>query len=63
METNKYEHRTNDDLNRLYNQPDIIAIMKSKRIEWAGHAWCAEGRMLNKITSWMPDRTTETAMT
>lgn len=39
MGTNEYERRTNDDLNRLYNQPDIIAIIKSKIIGWAGHVW------------------------
>jgi len=30
--------------------------MKSKRIGWAGHVWRAEGKILNKITSWKPNK-------
>lgn len=56
IETNEYELRTNDDLNGLYNQPDIVALMKSKRIGWTGHVWQAEGKMLNKISSWVPNK-------
>jgi len=38
-ETNEYERRTNDDVYELYKQPDIVAVMKNKRIGWAGHFW------------------------
>lgn len=55
-ETNEFELRTNDDLYELYNQPDIVAVMKSKRIGWAGHVSRAEGKILNKITSWKPNK-------
>jgi len=55
-ETNEFERRTNDDLYELYNQLDIVAVMKSKRIGWAGHVWHAEGKILNKITSWKPNK-------
>jgi len=30
--------------------------MKSKRIVWAGHVWRAEGRMIHKLTLWIPGR-------
>lgn len=33
METNKYEWKTNDDLDSLFNQLDTVATMKSKRID------------------------------
>jgi hypothetical protein len=49
-ETNEFKHRTNDDLYELYNQPNIVAVIKSKRIGWAGHVWRAKGKILNKIT-------------
>lgn len=56
-ETNEYERRINEDLNKLYNQLDIVALMKRKRIGWAGYVWRAKGkRMLNKVTSWVPDK-------
>ncbi|KAL4096476.1 hypothetical protein QTP88_021422 [Uroleucon formosanum] len=51
-ESKEFERRTNDDLYELYNQPDIVTVMKSKRIGWAGHVWRAEGKIINKITSW-----------
>lgn len=33
-ETNEFERRTYDNLYDLYNQPDVVAVMKSKRIGW-----------------------------
>jgi hypothetical protein len=48
-ETNEFERRTYDDLCELYNQPDVVAVMKSKIIGWAGYVWRAEGKILNTI--------------
>jgi hypothetical protein len=55
-ETNEFERRTNDDPYEIYDQPDILTVMKSKRIGWAGHVWRAEGKILNKITLWKPNK-------
>jgi len=54
METNEYERRTDDDPNRLYNSNN------EEREDWTGRTcvWRAEGRMLNKTTSWTPDKKT-----
>jgi hypothetical protein len=34
----------NEDLHNLYSSPDIIRMMKSRRMKWAGHvAWVRTG--------------------
>lgn len=53
-ETNEFKHRTINVLYELYNQPDIVLVMKSKRIGWVEHVW--SGNLLNKITSWNPNK-------
>jgi hypothetical protein len=37
-----YEIRSNRELNALYNEPSIVATLKSQRIRWAGHVWRAK---------------------
>lgn len=32
-----YEIKSNIELNSLFNEPNIDAILKSQRIRWAGH--------------------------
>jgi hypothetical protein len=35
----------NDELHRLYSSPNIVRVIKSRRIRWAGHVACmGEGR-------------------
>jgi len=35
----------NEELNDLYGSPNIVQVMKSKRMRWAGHLACrGEGR-------------------
>lgn len=45
-------------MNILYNQPVTVAISKSKRIGWVGIVWHTEGKMINNINLWVPDRNT-----
>jgi hypothetical protein len=37
QETNTYERRTNDELQKLYKRPNILAFMRNKRQERFGH--------------------------
>ncbi|VVC25708.1 Hypothetical protein CINCED_3A019582 [Cinara cedri] len=46
--------RTNEELRELFGEADIIGIMKSSRIRWAGHVWRSEG-VLGSITKWKPN--------
>jgi len=41
----------------LFNETDIVDVLKSRRLSWAGHVWRAENRIVNKVTTWKPDRT------
>ncbi|KAK4876495.1 hypothetical protein RN001_009001 [Aquatica leii] len=36
-ETLQYKIRTNAELERLYNAPDIVREVKAQRLRWAGH--------------------------
>lgn len=36
-EENSYERRTNAELKTMFNGPNILGILKSRRISWAGH--------------------------
>jgi len=38
-EENTYERRTNADLRAIFNETNIVGILKSRRISWAGHVW------------------------
>jgi hypothetical protein len=33
----EFEIRTNEELGRLFGETNIIGVMKSSRIRWAGH--------------------------
>jgi hypothetical protein len=40
----------NDDLHGLYSSPDIVRVIKSRRLRWAGHvARMGEGRGVYKV--------------
>jgi len=51
-----YEMRTNRDLNNLLNKPNIVGILKSKRISGAGHVWRVEDQLIHTITKWKPNK-------
>lgn len=42
-ESQTYERRKNQEQQELYNRPNIISYIKSKRLEWFGHVWRADG--------------------
>jgi len=51
-----YEIRSNRELNALFNESNIVSILKSQRIRWAGHVWRAEGQLVLTITKWKPNK-------
>jgi len=50
IETRTYERRHNNDLQSLYGRPNILSCGRSKKIEWAGHVWRAEGKIIKQVT-------------
>jgi hypothetical protein len=43
--TEEWRRLYNEELNDLYSSPNIIWVIKSRRIRWAGHIECmGEGR-------------------
>jgi hypothetical protein len=46
----------NDGLHSLYSSPNIVRMIKSRRMRWAGHVACTgEGRGVFKILVGMPE--------
>jgi hypothetical protein len=40
----------NDELHDLYSSPNIVSVIKSKRMRWAGHVACmGEGRGVYRV--------------
>jgi len=38
----------------LFSEADIVAILKSKHISWAGHIWRAQDQIIREATKWIP---------
>jgi hypothetical protein len=36
----------NDELHNLYSSPNIVRVIKSRRMRWAGHGACGRGEVL-----------------
>ena len=49
----------NEELNDLYNSPNIVRVVKSRRMRWAGHV-ARMGEERGCIGSWWGDRGKET---
>jgi hypothetical protein len=46
----------NDELHSLYSSPNIVRVIKSSRLRWAGHvARIGEGRGVYRVLVGMPD--------
>jgi hypothetical protein len=45
----------NDELHSLYSSPNIVGMIKSRRMRWIGHAACmVEGRCVYGAWVWRP---------
>ena len=38
--TREWRKLHNEELNELYSSPNIVRVMKSRKIRWAGHVAC-----------------------
>lgn len=47
-ETEQFERRHNNDLRELYGRSNILLYTRSKRLEWLGHVWRADGRIIKQ---------------
>jgi hypothetical protein len=46
----------NDELHNLYSSPNIVRVIKSKRMGWAGHVACiVEGRGVYRVLVGRPE--------
>lgn len=39
----------NYNLQELFNRPDIISFIKSKRLEWFGHVWRTDEQVMKAV--------------
>jgi hypothetical protein len=50
------ESYRNDELHDLYSSPNIVRVIKSRRMRWAGHvARMGEGRGVYRVLVWKPE--------
>ncbi|XP_050443868.1 uncharacterized protein LOC126847604 [Adelges cooleyi] len=54
--TGVYERRKNADLNILFNTANLNDFLRSKRLEWAGHVWRAEGGLIRQVLINKPNK-------
>jgi hypothetical protein len=46
----------NDELHNLHSSPNIVKVIKSRRMRWAGHVACmGEGRGVNRVLVGRPE--------
>jgi hypothetical protein len=51
-----YEYRSwrrlhNDELNSLYSSPNIVRVIRSRRMRWVGHVACIEEGAINSVVT------------
>jgi hypothetical protein len=54
--TGEWRKRHNEELNGLYSSPNIVRVIKSRRMRWAGHVACmGEGRGMCMVLVGKPE--------
>jgi hypothetical protein len=54
--TGEWRKLHNEELNHLYSLPNIVRVVKSRRIRWAGHvARVGEGRGMHRVLVGKPE--------
>ena len=54
--TGEWRKLHNEELNDLYCSPNIVGVIKSRRMRWAGHVACMEeGRGVHKVLVGKPE--------
>ena len=54
--TGEWRKLNNEELNDLYSSPNIVRVIKSRRMRWAGHVACMEeGRGMHKVLVGKPE--------
>jgi len=44
VERGEWRKRNNEELNDLYSSPNIVWVIKSRRMKWTGYVTCMEER-------------------
>jgi hypothetical protein len=54
--TREWRKLHNEKLHDLYSSPNIVRVIKSRRMRWAGHvAWMGEGRGMYRVLVGKPE--------
>ena len=54
--TGEWRKLHNEDLRDLYSLPNIVRVVKTRRMRWAGHvARMGEGRVVHRVLVWKPE--------
>ncbi|KAL4154026.1 hypothetical protein QTP88_001859 [Uroleucon formosanum] len=52
--TGEWRRRKNIELEILYGNADIVEVMRSRRLRWAGHAWRSQNPLLHAVMEQNP---------